>query len=289
MSLAQAIAQHLSPKAFRSGSAWRCRCPVHDSKGFTLALTDSPTGINVHCFRGCTHSSIIQYLTTNNLLDKSEISTKPLPIQNNKQRIERALKIWSETYDQTTIVDNYLKSRHINYPTPETIRFHPSLYHNETKSKCSAMVALVEHTNNGPVGIHCTYLAPYGKGKANLDPNKRFIGNVKGAAIQLAPATDTIAVCEGIESAMSYMEATDIPTWVALSTSGLKSLLLPDIVTHVIIAEDPDPPGIIAANKAAMRWLKEGRKVSIARPPQKQDFNDLAGHYVSTTGSHNRE
>jgi putative DNA primase/helicase len=85
-----------------------------------------------------------------------------------------------------------------------------------------------------------------------------------------------IAVTEGIESGLSYQEATGTPTWAAMSALGIKQLILPDEVQHVVIAADPDPVGIMAAHAAARRWLAEGRRVSIARPPPGLDFNDMA-------------
>jgi hypothetical protein len=72
------------------------------------------------------------------------------------------------------------------------------------------------------------------------------------------------------------MQATGIPTWAALSAVGIRNLTLPPSITEVVIAADPDPVGIMAARAAARRWLAEGRRVSIARPPLGLDFNDLA-------------
>ena len=70
---------------------------------------------------------------------------------------------------------------------------------------------------------------PNGEGKAKaIEPVKRFIGPVGGGAVRLAPAVDTVAVCEGIETGLSYMEATGTPTWAALSARGIRSLILPD-------------------------------------------------------------
>ena len=83
-------------------------------------------------------------------------------------------------------------------------------------------------------------------------------------------------MCEGIETGLSYMEATGTPTWAALSASGIRALILPEHVRTVVIACDPDPVGIMAARAAARRWLAEGRRVSICRPPLGLDFNDLA-------------
>jgi hypothetical protein len=193
------------------------------------------------------------------------------------RRIAIASDLWSETEPANWIVETYLGGRLILDPIPETIRLHRALRHREAGCRRPAMVAAVEHAENGFVGLHCTYLAPNGEGKASgIEPVKRFIGPVAGGAVRLAPATDTVAVCEGIETGLSYQEATDTPTWAALSAGGIRSLILPDHIAKVIIATDPDPTGVMAARAAARRWLEEGRRVRIARPPQGLDFNDLA-------------
>jgi phage/plasmid primase-like uncharacterized protein len=102
------------------------------------------------------------------------------------------------------------------------------------------------------------------------------LGPCKGGAVRLAPAGPILAIAEGIETALSYMQCTGTPTWAALSAGGIRNLILPDDVAEVVIAADPDPVGMIAARVAARRWLDEGRLVAIARPPLGGDFNDLA-------------
>jgi hypothetical protein len=138
------------------------------------------------------------------------------------------------------------------------------------------MVAVVDHELHGRVAVHRTFLRDDGCSKADLDPSKMTLGPCKGGAVRLAPAGATLAIAEGIESALSYMQHTGTPTWAALSAGGIRSLILPDNVTEVVIATDPDPVGMIAARVAAQRWLDEGRLVAIARPPLGVDFNDLA-------------
>ena len=71
------------------------------------------------------------------------------------------------------------------------------------------------------------------------------------------------------------MQATGRPAWAALSTSGLRSLELPDAITGAIILADGDEPGETAARHAARRWASEGCSVQIARAPAGQDFNDV--------------
>ncbi|MBZ0254144.1 MAG: toprim domain-containing protein, partial [Candidatus Methylomirabilis sp.] len=42
-----------------------------------------------------------------------------------------------------------------------------------------------------------------------------------------------------------------------------------------IVLADGDDPGEAAAESAARRWRREGRRVRIARPPRGLDFNDM--------------
>ena len=43
----------------------------------------------------------------------------------------------------------------------------------------------------------------------------------------------------------------------------------------MIVLADGDEPGEAAASEVALRWMCEGRRVRIARPPQGMDFNDM--------------
>ena len=61
------------------------------------------------------------------------------------------------------------------------------------------------------------------------------------------------------------MQATRQPAWAALSTSGLRTLELPDHVRDVVVLADGDEPGEAAARDAALRWKREGRRVRTAQ------------------------
>jgi DNA primase len=84
-----------------------------------------------------------------------------------------------------------------------------------------------------------------------------------------------LMVGEGIETCLAAMQATGQPAWAALSTSGLRVLDLPRDVREVILLADGDVAGEAAARDAGRRWMREGRRVRIARPPWGLDFNDL--------------
>ncbi len=80
---------------------------------------------------------------------------------------------------------------------------------------------------------------------------------------------------EGIETGLSVQQATGLPVWATLSTSGLRAVILPPATTVVTIAADGDEAGEVAAQAAARRFIAEGRTVKIARPPKGMDFNDV--------------
>ena len=104
-----------------------------------------------------------------------------------------------------------------------------------------------------------------------------MLGQMRGGAVRFGALTSPLIIAEGIETALSLHTATGKTVWAALSSSNMKSLILPPLsqMPEVIIAADHDDAGIYAANAAAEIWSAEGRGVSIAMPPQGQDFNDV--------------
>jgi hypothetical protein len=187
-----------------------------------------------------------------------------------------------------TVVEAYWRSRGLGeLPLPATIRAARSwLRHPEGGSR-PAMVALVELCPQsqlclGPVGIHRTFLAIDGSGKASFRAPRLSLGPISGGAVRLAPANDRqqLIIAEGIETAASVMLATGLPAWAALSAGGIERLVLPPLpaAMSVIIATDHDrnSVGESAARAAALRWLAEGRRVRIALPAEPgTDWNDV--------------
>jgi putative DNA primase/helicase len=102
-----------------------------------------------------------------------------------------------------------------------------------------------------------------------------MLGPCAGGAVRLGPIAGCIMVAEGIETALSAMQATGHTAYAALSASGLRTLELPAEAREVVVLADGDKPGEVAARATALRWKGEGRRVRIARPPQGMDFNDM--------------
>ena len=138
------------------------------------------------------------------------------------------------------------------------------------------MVAAVAAPDGSFAGIHRTYLAADRPRKAEVENPKLSLGAISCGAVRLALASGELAIGEGIETCLAYMQAEGVPTWAALSTSGLRSIVLPPkpIASSVEIIVDADPAGEAAAQHAAERLSAEGRAVRLTRPLAGKDMND---------------
>jgi putative DNA primase/helicase len=217
-------------------------------------------------------------------------AAKDEPDHDDAERTQTALRLWGVSVPATgTLVETYLRSRGIVMPIPATLRFHGGTKH-ARGTFGPAMIALVTRgTDGAPLAIHRTFLARDGACKAPIDPAKMMFGPCCGGAVRLGPITDRLLVAEGIESALSAMQATGQTAWAALSamqatgqaawaalsTSGLRTLELPVEARDVVVLADGDEPGEAAAHDAARRWKRGERRVRIARPPRGFDFNDV--------------
>lgn len=195
-------------------------------------------------------------------------------------------KIWDETWQaHNTPVAVYLGNRGYNALIPASIRCHRRLLHVDgqiepaANSYHPAMVAMVRKWPNTEVqAIHRTYLKHDGRGKADLNQNKKLLGNARGGAISLAPLNGfTLVLAEGIETALSVFLGWGLPTWSTISASFLPDVSLPPAsqISHVIIAADHDDAGVAAAKRLRERLLYEGYNVEIRVPVREgEDFND---------------
>ena len=192
------------------------------------------------------------------------------------QRCELARRIWRESRPALgTPVTTYLKGRGITTPPPPSLRYHGALRHSPTNLDLPAMIAAVQAPDRSLIGVHRTYLTMDGTNKAPVSSAKMMLGRCAGGAVRLARANGRLAVCEGIETALSVQQETGIPTWAALSAPGMTALILPPDIRDVTLAPDGDEAGERAAREAAKRFVREGRRVHIARPPHGADFNDV--------------
>jgi putative DNA primase/helicase len=193
------------------------------------------------------------------------------------QRRQAALeKVWKHSRPVTwsDAAGRYLIRRGLwQEPVPSVLRYHPCLPYRHDDSHFShypAMVALVQGPQGQAVSIHRTHLDSNGR-KANVPTVKKLMPTLttaRGAAVRLDPPGDTLALAEGIETALAVRRSAGVPTWAALSATGLKSLVVPDMVRLAVICADHDANGTgeQAARVLAQRLLAEGRHAKILMP-----------------------
>ena len=282
------VARHFSERCEPEGGGWRTRCPIHGGHSLLLRHGDKRLVIG-YCHGGNCDKDAVQEAIDIALTELDHDPWQPLPQPEHalqaeektkpKKHLMMAAKVWRGTVPiARTPAEWYLRNaRGITIPLPETLRFHPDCFFRPKRIKLPALIAKLEKVGvKGGVAIQRTYLRRDGAGKSPLKPNKASLAPVKGAAIRLAEAGETLAIAEGIETGLSFMQLTGYPTWVTCG-HDFESLVLPQkpLASTVIIARDRDSASTAAANDAAERFAAQGRKVIFATPDEGYgDFND---------------
>jgi len=253
------------------GTSIRARCPLCDGKH--LSLTRFPDGgACLHCFScNATQRELREAVMGGTVVETISRLAKPMVEITDAQRIAKARGIWRNTVPAAgTLVEQYLHNRAIN-SVPPTIRFHLRL---------KAMVAVIVDLQRHMKGVQVTYLKDGGF-KADCDPNKQTFGVVRGCAVHLGPISEgRLAIAEGVESGLSFQEASGVATWATLGTSGMTTVEIPAGITRLTIAADLDDAGINAAQTLGGR-LEEDRpdielSIETIGLDYGEDWNDLA-------------
>jgi putative DNA primase/helicase len=174
-------------------------------------------------------------------------------------------------------IQNWIRVRGINpamLPLDRLpLRWHPRCPRG--KSTAPAMVAaMTDPVTSEMVGIHRTYLAPDGSGKAFGKDSRMMLG--RRGIICLAPDDEVtlgLGVCEGIETGLAIMAAGWKPIWACGSLDMLRRFPVLAGIEAITIFADPKPHEIAGARACADRWAAAGREV-IIRTPHNGDWND---------------
>lgn len=197
--------------------------------------------------------------------------------------------IWRNTLPfEGSLAEAYLWSRGLVLEGCADIRFHPAAPRAKPREEGDnrplppahpAMVAVVRDRDGAPLGLHLTYVALDGTGKAFGDRSRLMFGSMRGGAVHLAPPGPELAIGEGIETCLAYHTRTGRPTWATLTTSQYASFELPRGVRRLVIAADGDKGGLTAAATLAKR-LHRLCDVQIDPAPDGKDWADVleGGH-----------
>lgn len=215
----------------------------------------------------------------------------------------RARAIWdaARPIAPGSLVHRYLSSRGIDlaaFGATPTLRLHPALsffvprepggLHDRRYQEVHvgpAMVAAVQSPDHSLVGVHCTWLAPDGDGKAVIEdagarlPSRKIFGEPSGGHVRFGSAGAQMVVGEGIESTLTVAAAVGVGAWAALSLANLRARL-PANVREVILALDNDErdPALAERHKriAIAAHAAAGANVHLLLPPLGSDWNDVA-------------
>lgn len=211
----------------------------------------------------------------------------PTRVNDELQKSIKGLFSASAGYKPSGAVEKYLSGRGLNLAKMPGVdlgvfHFNPSLYHKETRDRLPGMLVRIDDAQGQIIGIHRTFLKVHPDGrvtKAPVSPAKKMLGHHSHGAARLCAPAKIMQVAEGIETALSVMQATGIATWAALSLSNMENICLPDECEKVILCTDndmkDDRAAEVAIQRAATAHVVNGRKVEIARPPKGFDFNDM--------------
>lgn len=179
------------------------------------------------------------------------------------------------------------------------LRLHPDLWNWEAKSSHPAMVAEVVSGATWRVGagVHCTFLAPDGRGKAPLGRKAKLMrGEVGGgfvpitlgeSGMTLAAAETTgcfspLLLCEGIETGVGLACGAPEPRiWAALSIGNIGALAAlvarsRSIAEVVVALENDVKPQAVRDREHMLEMLEEtGKPVFTMRSHIGSDFADL--------------
>jgi hypothetical protein len=259
---------------------------VHGSHGATLALRDGERGLLVKCFAGCDARDVFAELRWRGLLGNApharchRQARAIVPPDNRHDAVHRialARRIWNAARDaRGSPVVSYLASRGITIPLPPSLRWAPALRRLDGTNG-PAMVARIDSIDGELIGIARTWIAHDPAGSwCRID--RAMLGRATGGAVRFASTAKTLLIGEGIETTLAGIEATGLPGWAALSTSGMVGLILPPVARKIVILADHDANGAgeRAARIAETYWRREGRRVSVwmSRRPG-EDANDL--------------
>lgn len=178
-----------------------------------------------------------------------------------------------------TLAAAYLRHRDLtDFSGLSALRFHPRCYYRPDEDgppeTWPAMIAAVTDLDGNLTGVHRTWLAPDGRGKAPVEHPRRALGELRGHAVRFGVASDVLAAGEGIETVLSLRQVLpDLPLAACLSSTNLAALIFPPLLRRLYVLRDDDPAGDQAVAVLDARATEAGIEM-IALSPRLGDFND---------------
>jgi putative DNA primase/helicase len=199
----------------------------------------------------------------------------PVSGHDNEDKRRRTIdRILSEARDPA-VVSSYLARRGLQASSP-ILRGHARCPYFDREGHLIGFFPAVICPILGPDGalesVHRIY-------DADLDPRKKTlppITTIRGAAVRLHDHVDELGVAEGVETALAVSELFNVPTWAALTATGMESFEAPAWLKrlHIFADNDGNFVGQTAAYALARRISYAGVEVEV-RVPQLVDTDWL--------------
>jgi len=284
-----------------------CPGPGHSRFDRSLSVTIHGDQLVVHSFAGDDWRECKDYVTTTLALPIWQPSSNPgerqaareqqrqrevqEELEDELARTRIARSLWDRGVDpRGTDAEQYLRARKLELTDAAAgvLRFHP---------KCAWHVD--EERPEYPPGWWPTLLAAFqaidgdavvAVHRIRVDQpqfwpktRRKMLGPVRNAAVKLASVTDTLAVAEGVETAIAANMMGHGPAWALGSAGAIGNLpVLPGIKRLILLAEHNETSRA-ATDRCGKRWLGAGRKVMRIWPNQGHD--DLNDELISRGAS----
>lgn len=181
-----------------------------------------------------------------------QLRSKPDPAPQGSP--EAARRLWAISQPiQGTVAEAYLRTRGItDLRNCGSLRFHPRCWYrgdpddpvDRVRDAWPALIASVRDGSGKLTGVHRTWLAPDGSGKAPVSTSRRAMGHLLGHGVRFGVADDVMAAGEGIETMLSMRQvAPTLPMVAALSANHLAALEMPSTLRRLYLVRDDDPAG----------------------------------------------
>ena len=177
-----------------------------------------------------------------------------------------------------TLAEAYLRSRGIgDLRDLPALRFHARCFHRATETSpyetWPALLAAVTDLDGTITGVHRTWLARDGAGKAPLITPRRAMGHLLGNGVRFGDVADVLVAGEGIETMLSIRCALPhMPLIAALSANHLAAVIFSPTMRRLYVAQDNDAAGRRAAQTLRDRAEEVGIATAVLSPT-KNDFN----------------
>jgi hypothetical protein len=204
-----------------------------------------------------------------------------LRLEDERKRSEIARTLFGQGIDpRGTAAEEYLGSRALRLPGDiAELRFHPRCVwykdddHPEYQPgrKPTLMAAFRPFDSDEVVAVHRIRVDVPQHWPKTL---RKMIGPVRGAAVKLAEGDDTLAIAEGVETAMAANQMGHGPAWALGSADAVANFPVLAAVRRLILLTENNDASRAACARCGQRWLRAGREVIHVVPEHGDDLND---------------